>query len=338
MFRAMRRTTSTFFKPSNASLHKLASSQVSFSSHVFPSTVDLNLIGRCNLNCTWCWGPDHQAAEPISLNKWKELVTDLQKKGTKSVIITGGEPLLKRWLPDLIKYIKTDLNMRVTLSTNGILLRRRAKDILPYVDDLGLPLDGPSNDINKIMRIGKFDHFDIVLDAIKHVQTEYPQIDLTVRTVVARPNMEFVPEIGKVLLDAGVNPEKFRWKLYQVNPIGPRKKDILEGNWLISLAEFNHIIEKAKKLNPKLNICAQPYDRHAGRYFMIFPDGATHVIDKGPDGFPCERPLGNVFEDMEKVIKNLFNQSYLANNDSHGVTLNDSSSAFSEYRPRRYQK
>ena len=227
---------------SKLAVHK----QASFFSTQFPTTVDLNLLGRCNLNCAWCWGPEHDAAEPIHLDKWKELIKKLHQLGTTSVIITGGEPLLKRWLPDLIKYIKLDLNMRVTLSTNGILLRQKANSLLPYIDDLGIPIDGLSDEVNKLMRVGKFKHFDIVLDTIKYVQAQYPRIDLTVRTVVAKRNLEFVPEIGMTLLHSGVNPEKIRWKLYQVNPIGPRKKDILSGDWLISLNDFNRIVDKSR--------------------------------------------------------------------------------------------
>lgn len=312
----------TFFRPNVTSLIKRASGS-SFANQFFPSTVDLNLIGRCNLNCTWCWGPDHDIAEPVRLNEWQALVAELQRRGTKNVIITGGEPLLKRWLPDLIQYIKSDLNMRVTLSTNGILLRRKARDILPYIDDLGIPLDGPSDDVNKLMRVGKFKHFDIALDAIKYVQSEYPEIDLTIRTVVAKQNLEYVPQIGQTLLQAGVKPEKLRWKLYQVNPIGPRKKDILSGNWLISLDDFNRTVDKAIELNPTIKISAQPFEKHVGRYFMIFPDGASHVIEQGKDGFPCEKHLGNVFENLDMVTKNLARESDLTNNSSHGISLND---------------
>ncbi|MDF1678035.1 MAG: radical SAM protein [Legionellaceae bacterium] len=311
-----------FFRPYVSSVSRVPR-QLSSSPQSFPSTVDLNLLGRCNLNCTWCWGPEHDTAEPIRLNEWKDLVSNLQKMGTKSVIITGGEPLLKRWLPDLIKYIKSELNMRVTLSTNGILLRRKANALLPYVDDLGIPIDGPSDEINRIMRKGHFKHFDIALDAISYVQQEYPNIDLTVRTVVAKPNLAFVSKIGSVLLHSGIKPEKLRWKIYQVNPIGPRKGEILNGDWLISSEEFNQTIKHCRTLTPELNICSQPYDKHVGRYFMIFPDGTTHVIEKGNDGFPCERILGNVFNDLSMVIKELKSDAYLDNNADHGEQIKE---------------
>jgi Fe-coproporphyrin III synthase len=285
-----------------------------------PSTVDLNLLGRCNLNCTWCWGPEHHAIEPIRLNEWKELVKNLQRLGTRQVIITGGEPLLKSWLPHLIQYIKQDLAMRVTLSTNGILLKRKADLLLPYIDDLGIPLDGPSHEINKMMRVGKYPHFDIALEAIKFVQSTYPNIDLTVRTVVAKPNLEYVPHIGIKLSQHGIHVERLRWKLYQVNPIGPRKKDIVEGEWLVSSKEFEKAVHESKMLNPTMNIRAQSIDKHAGRYFMIFPDGMSHVVEQGDDGFPREKYLGNVFENFDGVLKELtMEDQLLENNDMHGV-------------------
>jgi MoaA/NifB/PqqE/SkfB family radical SAM enzyme len=211
--------------------------------------------------------------------------------------------------------------MRITLSTNGILLRKKADAILPYIDDLGIPIDGPSDEINKMMRLGKFKHFDIALDTVKYVQTAYPKIDLTIRTVVAQPNLEFVPQIGITLLRAGVDVEKLRWKLYQVNPIGPRKEDILSGDWLVSLENFNEIIGQCIAVNPKIKICAQPFEKHAGRYFMVFPDGASHTIENGADGFPCETNMGNVFEDLAMVINNLKGTEYLQNNDIHGAQL-----------------
>ena len=100
---------------------------------------------------------------------------------------------------------------------------KRGASILPYIDDLGLPLDGPNTEINSKMRKGTILHFSKVLEAIKFVQTGFPDVKLTVRTVVAEPNVDFVHLIGETLKENGIKPEKMRWKLYQVSPVGPRK-------------------------------------------------------------------------------------------------------------------
>ena len=127
-------------------------------------------------------------------------------------------------------------------------------------------------------------------------------------------------QIGIKLLQHGIKIEHLRWKLYQVNPIGPRKKDIVKGEWLISLKEFDQAVHQAKMLNPKINICAQSIDKHAGRYFMIFPDGMSHIVEQGDNGFPQEKYLGNVFENFDEVLKQLMaEEQWLENNDIHGA-------------------
>ena len=61
-----------------------------------PETVDFNVNGVCNLDCKWCWGPVHNAKEVVSLSEWKNIAYNLKKLGTKSIVFTGGETLLKK--------------------------------------------------------------------------------------------------------------------------------------------------------------------------------------------------------------------------------------------------
>jgi hypothetical protein len=78
---------------------------------IIPS-VDFNPLGRCQLNCAWCWGPEHNAKEPIRLEQWKETFKMMKKTyGTSSIIITGGEPLLKGWLPEFVEF---GLGLKIT--------------------------------------------------------------------------------------------------------------------------------------------------------------------------------------------------------------------------------
>lgn len=279
-----------------------------------PLTVDFNVNGACNLNCTWCWGPDHKAKEEVTVDQWKEIAFKLNELGTKNITFTGGETLMKKGLEEILKYVHEDLEMRTTLSTNGILLRRKAQEVLPYVDDLGMPLDGHTREINNIMRVGTPKHFDRVLDSIVLVQQQYPKIDLTVRTVMSAKNMESVPLIGNTMLQHGIDPKKIRWKIYQVNPIGIRKENILNGDWLISSEQFEETMEKVRKLNEKFNkITAQPFTKHVGRYFHIYPDGKSHIVSAGRDGYPVELPTGNIIKNFVKVIENINSYEMIEN-------------------------
>lgn len=285
---------------------KMKTSMVSRKIYTTPKTVDFNVNGACNLNCTWCWGPDHKAKEELTNEQWKEIASKLKTLGTSNITFTGGETLMKEGLADILKYVHEDLSMRTTLSTNGILLKRKAKEVLPFVDDIGLPLDGHTREINNIMRAGTPKHFDRVLEAIRIVQDEYACIDLTVRTVLSAKNADSVPLIGKTLIESGIDPKKLRWRIYQVTPIGVRKDDVLNGDWLISSARFEEIMQKVRHLNGSFpHISTLATDKHVGRYFHIYPDGKTHIFFQGKDEFPTAFPTGNIGKNFDAVIENL---------------------------------
>lgn len=270
-----------------------------------PKTVDFNVNGICNLDCKWCWGPAHNAKEDVSLQDWKLLAKKLNKLGTKSIVFTGGETLLKKELPDLIKYVQQDLGMRTTLSTNGLLLAKRGPAVLPYVNDLGLPLDGHCKEVNQIMRKGTSMHFERVLEAFKLVQFKYPDILLTARTVAARPNADSIPLIGRTLVEAGVDPSRLRWKIYQISPIGPRQSEILNHDWLISRQKFDEIIDDTKSKNPEFTVKAQPYESILGKHFLVYPNGRAHVVTADEKQATKDLILGNIVTDFDGVLGRL---------------------------------
>lgn len=286
-----------------------------------PQTVDFNINGVCNLDCKWCWGPVHNAKEDVSLSEWKGLAYNLKRLGTKSIVFTGGETLLKKELPDLARYVNAELGLRTTLSSNGLLLLKRGPSVLPYINDIGLPLDGHTEDINAIMRKGTILHFSKALQSIKFVQSEFPQIELTTRTVMARPNMHSVPLIGQTMLESGIDPTKIRWKIYQVSPVGPRKDKILNGDLLITAKQFEEGVERARILNPSFKIESQPYTNSFGRYFHVFPDGRSHIVTQGKDGLPEELEMGNIVKDFDRVIQRVNEAFNFTHNSQHGKSL-----------------
>lgn len=123
----------------------------------YPSTIDISLTGICQLNCAWCWGELHSIGTKYSAEKWNELLRKFKEIGTSAVVFTGGETLASPILPEVLKFAKEVLSLRTTLSTNAILLNNMHEQVLPWVDDLGLPLDGSTAEINKKMIIKALD-------------------------------------------------------------------------------------------------------------------------------------------------------------------------------------
>ncbi|MFJ7278678.1 GTP 3',8-cyclase MoaA [Kitasatospora sp. NPDC098663] len=90
----------------------------------------VSLTDRCNLRCTYCmpaegldWLPRAQALGDDEVVRLVRIAVG--RLGIASVRLTGGEPLLRRGLPDLVGRIAA-LGPEVSLTTNGIGLARTA--------------------------------------------------------------------------------------------------------------------------------------------------------------------------------------------------------------------
>lgn len=95
----------------------------------------ISVTDRCNMRCTYCmpkevFGPDYVFLERKELLTYEE-ITRLSRlfvaAGVEKIRITGGEPLLRRQLPNLIARLAAIPGLDdLTLTTNGLLLARQA--------------------------------------------------------------------------------------------------------------------------------------------------------------------------------------------------------------------
>ncbi len=105
----------------------------------------ISLIEKCNLRCTYC-----MPADGITLTPKRELMTadevfaiaqTFVENGVDKIRLTGGEPLLRKDFPEIIKKLAT-LNIKLSLTTNGILIDRHLEVLKQNnVRDVNLSLD-----------------------------------------------------------------------------------------------------------------------------------------------------------------------------------------------------
>ena len=92
----------------------------------------ISITDRCNLKCFYCRPEDQEfipREEILSYEEMTRFVKALLKFGLKSVRITGGEPLLRQDLHKFIKMI-ADIGIEdISLTTNGITLKKHAKQL-----------------------------------------------------------------------------------------------------------------------------------------------------------------------------------------------------------------
>ncbi|HNR35993.1 MAG TPA: 12,18-didecarboxysiroheme deacetylase [Candidatus Hydrogenedentes bacterium] len=104
-----------------------------------------NCTRRCNLRCVHCYShsQDIEYAEEMSTEEGKRLIDQLADFGAPVILFSGGEPLVRKDLFELIQYA-TSKKLRAVISTNGTLIKpevaKRLQDFdLSYV---GVSLDG----------------------------------------------------------------------------------------------------------------------------------------------------------------------------------------------------
>jgi Fe-coproporphyrin III synthase len=276
-----------------------------------PHAVDLNLLGKCNLRCPFCWGPSHDQGALLDTRAWQNIIGELAQRGMQSIVLTGGEPLLRADLAEICQYARSR-HLRVTLSTNGILLPKRGQAILPFVDEIGIPLDGASSLMNNALRRspGNIDHFSGALAAIAFVNQRFPRLELTVRTVISRPNAGEIANIGALLQQMGIGG--LRWKLYQFVPLGYGKE--VEAELAIEPGCFQALVAHVRAAYPALRIDTLDHDAREGRYLHILPNGDAMT----PTCTHDEIPLGNALDGLDAVLANLARRLDSTRNQCHG--------------------
>src|SRR6202163_3152018 len=95
----------------------------------------VSLTDRCNLRCAYCMPPEGldwlPAPEVLTADEIVRLLRiGVETLGIREVRFTGGEPLLRRDLADIIaRTAALDPRPDISLTTNGIGLDRRAADL-----------------------------------------------------------------------------------------------------------------------------------------------------------------------------------------------------------------
>jgi MoaA/NifB/PqqE/SkfB family radical SAM enzyme len=104
-----------------------------------PLLVGWSLTNRCNLACSYCtcWKVHSQE---LDTRQAFAVIDELSTMGTYGVNFTGGEPLIRDDIGDIVSYAKSK-GLRVNISSNGSLLPQRIGQ-LKKADSLTLSFDG----------------------------------------------------------------------------------------------------------------------------------------------------------------------------------------------------
>jgi len=260
---------------------KLPSHLLQFSIDKRPVVV-WNITRRCNLKCVHCYA--HAKNIPfdneLSATEGKNLIDDLAEFGVPVILFSGGEPLVRKDLPELADYA-VKKGMRAVISTNGTLITpqtaRTLKDIgLSYV---GISLDG-MEEINDRFR-GVKGAFKSALEGIENCKKAGIKVGL--RFTINKSNAGQIPEIFKLLEEMDIPRVCFYHLVYAGRGSELVKEDLSHEE---SRKAVDLILALTKQLHDKGDLKeVLTVDNHAdGPYLYLRllrenPERAQEVLD-----------------------------------------------------------
>ena len=149
---------------------------------------------RCNARCSFCDIPDNcdiPASEELSLERAINIVKQARELGVRFADFTGGEPLLYKHLPPLLKASRA-LGMFTSVTTNCITYPQMAEELKGSITYLHFSLDSMDRELHDTIRGVKC--FDKVMESVRIAQSigERPDLMFTV-------NEENIASIGEMV-------------------------------------------------------------------------------------------------------------------------------------------
>jgi cyclic pyranopterin phosphate synthase len=223
----------------------------------------VSVTDKCNLRCVYCMPmeglPWLKREDLLSYEEIEQILRVMAPMGLERVRITGGEPLVRQDLPELVKLIAKVPGIRdLSLSTNAVLLADQADALKSAgIDRLNVSLDSLQPDR---------------VDAIARRPGSYPKI---MEGLAAAEEAGFAPIKVNVVLIKGQNDDEIRdfaeitrerpWhiRFIEMMPTGANLE--LSAQQFVSCTEALRQVRQIDELEP----VAGPFGNGPARYYQF---------------------------------------------------------------------
>jgi MoaA/NifB/PqqE/SkfB family radical SAM enzyme len=259
------------------------------------TTIDFHVTSECNMECPYCWGPQ-DFEHPVDTATARKIITNIKRVGASRIVFTGGDPLLREDITQLIHHARS-IGLEVALSTTGDELKLGFLSLVGEdIDLISLPLDGSSEDVNSQTK--EKDQFAAVVQALEWLKG-YPRIDVKIATPVTRYNLVDVPNVlGLVENYARTTEARVFYNIFQAFPRSMDKE--VEWDQLTVTDDEFRDLKRLLKDRTDIKVNFLDHEVLDKLYVMIFPDGNL-VVPSGGD-FLTYGPFLEV-KDLDQALK-----------------------------------
>ena len=161
----------------------------------------------CNCRCVMCdiWKAN-QHLQQLTESDVSGLISSLKKFGTKQVVFSGGEALLN---PNFFKFceILKKEDLKITLLSTGLTLKKNARQLVDMIDDIIVSLDGNEMLHNSIRNIPNA--YQKMAEGIQEIRNIDPAFKISGRTVIHRMNFRYWQDIVESAKSLGLDQISF---------------------------------------------------------------------------------------------------------------------------------
>ena len=208
----------------------------------------------CNAKCKHCGSSaekkkyDGELSTEEIKNAFKHIANDMD--ASKILInVTGGEPLVRKDLCEVMEYATNELGFRWGMTTNGMLLNNENIEKLKKanMETISISIDGLQDTHDRFR--GVPGSYNTIINNIKNLKKAGFVKRLQVTTVFHKENINELNELYNIMLELGLDS----WRLVSMDPIGRANENdelLLNGKEIKQVLDFI----KSKKKNKKLEL------------------------------------------------------------------------------------
>ncbi len=183
------------------------------------------LLGyKCNNNCLFCYcGDKKDLIPPLSTQEAKRKLELGRKQSSDFVDLLGGEPTIRKDLPELIEFAREIGYKTVSITTNGRMLSQR--DFAEKLVEVGLnhiifSIHGHKAELHdSLTRVNG--SFEQLSQGMKNFKEISPDSYCCTNTVILKQNINHLPEIAEKCIELGADGMEFIFP----HPRGNAKKN-----------------------------------------------------------------------------------------------------------------
>lgn len=202
-----------------------------------PKWIAWEITRRCNLHCVHCRSSSELESighPDFSFEEAKRVIDDISSYASPVIVLSGGEPLLRKDVFDIAKYGR-DKELRICMATNGTLVN---EEVCEKIKDAGikmvsLSLDGSTAEIHDNFRNSP-GAFEATVNAARLFKKH--DIKFLINSSFTKRNQHDIVNIYKFVKELGTTA----WYMFMIVPTG-RGEDIMEE--LISVEDYEEFLD-----------------------------------------------------------------------------------------------